>query len=366
MMVESNQQKDEARTGAFFRILDANTNRAAEACRVIEDFCRFTLADKRLSETAKQIRHDIRAIANQLAERQNSPPWANRDTDQDVGTHIEVHEKLARNSVTDVVSANFSRLQESLRVLEEYSKILDLDSAARFESVRYETYQIQKTLFHLMRAQELLGDCFLCVLTDAMDSESALAERIVMLISAGVDMIQLRDERLEDRDLLERALLVRKLTAGERTIFVVNDRADICVLANADGVHVGQTDLSVSATRRIVGQKLIGVSTRSLAQAEQAVRDGADYIGVGPMFASQTKQFDQLEGCQLLRQVMSHITLPAFAIGGITTDNIGLIAQDGGRRAAVSAGVLQADDPVSAAKQIRRTLLVANKSKSSG
>ena len=362
-MAETNERGDDQKTSTVFRILDANTNRAAEACRVIEDFCRFSLADKPLSESAKQIRHDIRAITNQLAERQQFPLLATRDTDQDVGTQIEVDEKLARCSVTDVVSANFSRLQESLRVLEEYSKILDSDSATIFESVRYETYQIQKTLFHLIRARELLGNCFLCVLTDAADSAPALSDRISMLISAGVDMLQLRDKRLEDRELLERALLVRELTGNGPTIFVVNDRPDICMLANADGVHVGQGDLSVSAARRIVGQKLVGVSTHSLVQAELAVRSGADYIGVGPMFASQTKRFDQLEGCQLLHHVMSQITLPAFAIGGINADNIESIVQNGGRRAAVSAGVLHADDPVSAARQIRQTLVAATETK---
>ena len=109
------------------------------------------------------------------------------------------------------------------------------------------------------------------------------------------------------------------MTQGTRkTLFIINDRPDLAALARADGVHVGQEELSVKDARSIVGpETLVGVSTHSIEQARQAVLDGANYIGVGPTFPSGTKQFEQFPGVELLRAVAAEIRLPAFAIGGI-------------------------------------------------
>ena len=155
-------------------------------------------------------------------------------------------------------------------------------------------------------------------------------------------MIQLRDKRLADRELLDRARRLRGLTRGTTTIFIMNDRPDMAVLSQADGVHVGQEELSVKDARTIVGPRaLIGVSTHSIEQARQAVLDGADYIGCGPTFPSGTKQFEHFPGVDFLKAVAAEIRLPAFAIGGITFENIGLVKQAGIDRVAVS-GVVEA------------------------
>ena len=114
----------------------------------------------------------------------------------------------------------------------------------------------------------------------------------------------------------------------------------------ADGVHLGQENVTVKDARRIVGpDRLIGVSTHSLEQARQAVLDGADYIGVGPTFPSGTKQFDRLPGLELLREVAAEIRLPAFAIGGISPRNVAEVLAAGFTRIAVSGAVLSSDDP---------------------
>jgi thiamine-phosphate pyrophosphorylase len=167
-------------------------------------------------------------------------------------------------------------------------------------------------------------------------------------------VLQLRDKRLADRELLERARQLRALTRGTPTLFILNDRPDLAELADADGVHVGQEELAIAEVRRILGpQRLIGVSTHSLDQARQAVLDGADYIGCGPTFPSETKAFAGFPGPELLRQVAAEITLPAFAIGGITLENLPAVLQTGFRRIAVSGAITSAAEPD---QQVRRLL----------
>ena len=141
----------------------------------------------------------------------------------------------------------------------------------------------------------------------------------------------------------------------------MNDRPDLAVLAQADGVHVGQEELSVKDARSIVGpDMLVGVSTHNIEQARQAVLDGADYLGVGPTFPSGTKQFEQFPGVELLRAVAAEIRLPVFAIGGIERQNLG--RGIGGRfpRIAISGAITSAADPVQAAKELLERLLVAS------
>ena len=139
------------------------------------------------------------------------------------------------------------------------------------------------------------------------------------LVEAGVGMIQLRDKQLDDRELVDRARLLaaaRRAGTAERCA-IINDRADIAAAVDADGVHVGQEDLTVKDARAIVGTRmLIGVSTHNIEQARAAVLDGANYLGAGPTFASQTKSFDDFAGLDYLREVASEIRLPTFAIGG--------------------------------------------------
>src|SRR5262249_54162956 len=154
---------------------------------------------------------------------------------------------------------------------------------------------------------------------------------------AGVSVVQMREKKLPDRELIAWGRYVREWTADAGALFIMNDRPDIAVLTDADGVHVGQDELSVRDARRIVGpHRLIGVSTHTIEQARTAVLDGADYIGVGPVFPSTTKAFEEFAGLKLVREVATDLTLPAFAIGGITAQNIGEVVAAGSRRVAVS------------------------------
>ena len=176
-------------------------------------------------------------------------------------------------------------------------------------------------------------------------------------MTAGVDVLQLRDKSLDARTLLARASLVRQITRGTGTLLIINDRADIAAACGADGVHLGQEDLPLHEARLIVGTgALIGVSTHSIEQARQAVLDGADYIGCGPTFPSATKEFDHFPGLPFLRQVAAETSLPAFAIGGITLENLPQVVDTGMKRVAVASAVWSATDARAAALRIGQAL----------
>ena len=150
---------------------------------------------------------------------------------------------------------------------------------------------------------------------------------------------------------------MRQLTAGTSTLLIINDRPDLAALVAADGVHLGQEDLSVHDARAIVGPAaLVGVSTHSLEQARQAVLDGANYLGVGPTFPSTTKSFAAFTGLELLRAVGQEIRLPSFAIGGITPANLPDVQAAGFSRVAVSGAIAAAADPAEATQTLLRQL----------
>jgi len=153
---------------------------------------------------------------------------------------------------------------------------------------------------------------------------------------------------------------VREWTREANALYVMNDRADLAVVTEADGVHVGQDELSVKEARRIVGpHRLVGVSTHTIEQARRAVLDGADYIGVGPVFPSATKAFESLAGLEFVREVAAEISLPWFAIGGINADNVNLVVESGAKRIAVSSAILSANDPEAAARDLGSKVTVA-------
>ncbi|HWA98921.1 MAG TPA: thiamine phosphate synthase [Pirellulales bacterium] len=338
------------------RILDAAANRAREGLRVVEDYVRFVLDDGSLTEQLKQLRHDLAAV---LALCPTAEMLGSRDTPGDVGTTVTTASEQRRSSPEAVVAASLKRLQESLRSLEEFGKLVDSALGARFEQLRYRAYTVEQAVFAAVgtRRDDRLASARLYVLLDGRASVEAFQTLVRQLVAHGVDVIQLRDKQLADGALLGRARLLRSLTRGTSTLFVMNDRPDLAVLAGADGVHVGQDELSVAEVRRIVGSAmLVGVSTHTIEQARQAVRDGADYLGVGPVFPSTTKQFAHLAGLGFVRQVAAEIALPAFAIGGITLDNVEQVVSAGLHRVATSAAILSAHDPAAAAGDFARRL----------
>jgi thiamine-phosphate pyrophosphorylase len=336
------------------RIIDAAANRGREGLRVVEDYVRFVLDDLHLTRLLKSLRHDLTAA---LARFSLSERLAARETQADVGTRVETSAERRRGDSAAVLAANFARLQESLRSLEEFAKVLDRDASVQFEQLRYRSYTLQRAVETTRFGLERLGHARLYVLIDGHSTLDAFCRLAEQLVASGVHVIQLREKNLDDRRLIERARALREITAPAGVLFIMNDRPDLAVLSRADGVHVGQEELPVKDARTIVGpEKIIGVSAHSIEQARQAVLDGANYLGVGPTFSSNTKHFAGFPGVALLQAVAKEIRLPAFAIGGINEENLPLVLQSGLPRIAVSGAIAGAADPAAAVRSFLAAL----------
>ena len=333
-----------------FRILDAAANRTREGLRVVEDFVRFGLNDAHLSRILKERRHELASIMKALPA---SSLLASRDTLHDVGTQIATTSEYHRTSPTDVVCAAFKRVQEALRTLEEYSKVVDQKIAPRFEQLRYRLYTAEKAVLRTQSAVKRLEEQKLCLLVTSAQCTLGFEPVVKAALDAGVRMFQLREKSLADRELVQQARRLREWTGVAGALMVINDRPDIAVLSDADGVHIGQEELTVQDARRIVGtERLVGVSTHSIEQARQAVLDGADYLGVGPTFPSGTKSFAEFPGLNLVATVASEIRLPWFAIGGIDCDNISDVANAGAVRIATGGAVCRSSSPSESARRL--------------
>ena len=340
---------------AAARAVDANLNRARESLRVLDDHARFVLDDRGLTERVKHLRH---SLAEATAKLPAGLLLAARDTPRDVGTTVSTRREYARTTPAEVAAVNLKRLQEALRSAEEYGKVLDAAFGRAVEAIRYEAYTLERELVRGTDVRARLADARLYVLLTGSQCTRALDWVIEQAALGGADVVQLREKELPDRELIARARQVREWTRKAGVLFVVNDRADIARLAEADGVHLGQDDLPVAAARRIVGPDLlIGVSTHDLEQVRRAARDGADYLGVGPTFPSQTKQFGAFAGLDFVREVAAETTLPAFALGGITAKNVAEVVAAGATRIAVSAAIATADEPRTAAVRLKTALL---------
>jgi len=341
-------------SSAALRILDANANRAREALRVVEDYARFVLDDDLLSQQLKQLRHDLTQQLGQYV----GTAIVHRDTPGDVGTDNKVPAEGVRHGLADVVIASGKRLGEALRVIEEVLKTERPSEGFLIESLRYQWYGLEQTIALSFRPNRFRNVRLYVLITEAVCKRPWLdaAEQAIL---GGADCIQLREKELEAGELLGRAQQLVSLCRSHRVPCIINDRPDVAVLARADGVHVGQGDLSPADVRKIVGEEmLIGVSTHNLDQARRAVREGADYIGVGPVFKSGTKTREFIAGLDYAKQVAEQISaIPVVAIAGITEQNVDEVLATGIRAVAVTAAVAGSDDPQSAAKRIKKKLV---------
>jgi len=183
-------------------------------------------------------------------------------------------------------------------------------------------------------------------------------EVVKQMIVAGIRAIQYREKEKSDRKKYEECLKLRELTRVAGVIFIVNDRADLAVLVGADGLHLGQDDLPPEAARKIVGENMIiGLSTHSPAQAQAAVRLGVDYIGIGPIFATNTKKgVGAPVGLEYIEYVAKNIRLPFVALGGIKEHNIAEVYRRGARCIALVTEIVGARDIGAKVHAIRKAM----------
>jgi thiamine-phosphate pyrophosphorylase len=337
-----------------YRILDANFNRAREALRVAEDCGRFALNDPAITAMAKNLRSDLREV---LSSMPADVMLTSRDTPGDIGTEITSPSEGRRESLADIAAAACKRLTEALRTIEEYGKLISPDEALRIERMRYNSYTLEQRLIGRLLVSRRIAGTKLCVLVSSDVCRGSLRETARAAIAGGADVVQLREKSAADDVFLALAAELRELADETGKIFVVNDRADIAAIVGADGVHLGQHDLPVAEVRCLLRPgAIVGRSTHNIDQASAAVNEGADYMSVWPMFETNTKDAGPSPSIDTLAEICAQVSLPVMAIGGINACNVSRLVAAGVRQVAVCSAVCCADDPKSAAAEIKAQL----------
>lgn len=342
------------------RIMDVNLNRAGEALRGMEEYARFVVNSESLSARLKAVRHDLAGVSEAWKNSHGvaEQPLFNRDIAGDVGADVKTASEGCRANALAVAAAASRRAAEALRALSEYGKIDNPELAARFERLRYRVYDIEPLLLADAALRVRLADARLYVLitTSLCSTDARTATREA--VQGGADIIQLREKEMEDGEFYRLALDLADICREGGAIFLINDRPHIASLVDAGGVHGGQGDLDVALTRRLLGPaKIIGRSTSGPEFAEKALREGADYIGVGPVFETNTKKHRKAAGLEYIRWISEWRGLPYFAIGGVNRNTIGPVLDAGARAVAICTGVTMASDIASETAYFKKLLL---------
>lgn len=340
------------------RIIDANLNRIGEGLRLLEDLARLMLNDTVLTEQLKAMRHKLVesdwSFQQQLLQSRNS--------EGDVGIALEVPGEEKERGLPITVVANSRRVQESLRTLEELAKIpgTRLDSE-KFKQARFSLYTIeQKLLSRLLRQDKVkrLPGLYVIIDIQALKGRNPI-EAASRAIRGGAKTIQLRDKLGKKKELLPIAQQLKSLCAEHHVIFIVNDYIDLVLATDADGLHLGQNDLPIPVARKLLPiDRILGCSTTSVEQAVTAQSEGADYIAVGSIYPTPSKETAKVIGLERLRQIRQAVSLPLVAIGGITKDNATEVMAAGADSVAVISAILQAEDIEKATREIVATLQI--------
>ena len=334
----------------IFQIIDANLDRAREGLRVIEDWARFGLGKEKCVERIKDFRQILGK--NHLEVYKQS---RNYIKDQCKGlTH---HEQVKRKNPEQIISSNSGRVQEALRVIEEFSRVHNQKLSKIASEIRYEIYTLEIDLLRLSKrnkSAKILKENDLYVITDQRENLFEIVEEILI---AGVKIIQHRFKKGTDKDHLEEAIFIKKLCKKYNSLFIINDRVDIALASNADGIHLGQNDLDIKTARNLLGySKIIGVSANNENDISNAINNDCDYIGIGPVFESSTKKNKTPLGIEKIKNLTKDLNIPWFAIGGITTKNLSKLKINGFKKVALVSQLMNSEDPKDDAIMILKEL----------
>ena len=185
------------------------------------------------------------------------------------------------------------------------------------------------------------SDVRLYVIISSGLAKKPVLETLQEVIQGGADAVQLREKTMSDGEFLALAKEFRRITSQSKILFVVNDRTEIAKKVDADGLHIGQSDLDIYNARMIIGcDRILGVSTHNIAQARKAQLEGADYISVGPLFPTPTKDYEPPVGLDYLKEVKREIAIPFVAIGAINLGNLSKVLLAGGSRVAICSAII--------------------------
>ncbi len=346
---------------ATYRIIDANFNRAREAARVIEEFCRFALNSAPLTKRAKRLRHELSACLDKLdAGRLIS----SRDTLSDVGVGSVVENQLERSNLKSCLTAGCKRLTEALRTLTEMTRTQNRSVAETIEKLRFDAYALEKDIILFSEPAEKFKRVKLYVIissnlpTDIM----CLTQRCV---AGGADCIQLRVKNINDDKLFAVAVEFAQICKEAGALGIINDRIDVAIAAGADGVHLGQNDLPIEQARKLqLAPLIIGKSTHSLEQSQTACEALPTYVSLGPVFPTGTKPTAEPVGLDYVRQATQQLAdtgISHVAIGGITLENVDKVLKAGAKAVAVCSAVTEVEDPTEACRALKQKITAFKK-----
>ncbi|MCU0849375.1 MAG: thiamine phosphate synthase [Spirochaetes bacterium] len=328
----------------IYSAIDACLNRALEGIRVCEDVMRFCSRDSGISTRLKGLRHGV------LEEIRRIPgEWVlgGRDVEGDAQRFVDLPGEMSRGSLGAVFSSNLHRAAEAVRTLEEMMKLASAshpecgDSPASCRRIRFELYSVEKEAVSLLDRSgrsERIRNTLYAILDSKFIPENGYADAARVFAGAGAGVIQLRMKDVPGGRVLETAKSVASVCREKGVLFIVNDHPGIAALSGADGVHLGQDDIPVNEARRLLpGGMIIGISTHSYEQALSAVGSGPDYIAVGPVYGTSSKNGEDMPpvGLDAVRRISALTRMPVVGIGGISPDRIGELFEAGCDSAAV-------------------------------
>tara|TARA_Y100001968_G_scaffold302640_1_gene316131 strand:- start:744 stop:1697 length:954 start_codon:yes stop_codon:yes gene_type:complete len=316
----------------------------------MEDWCRFGLKRNDFSIQIKDWRQQLGAHHLNIYRKA-------RSTSEDPAMGVSHPLQIKRSTPEDIFIANSSRVQEALRVIEEFTRTTDPKLSEVATKIRYETYEIENKVLNTKEGidkRQILKDCSIYLVTN---NRKNLKEIVVQALEAGVTIVQYREKLLNDNEKINQAKDLACLCKRYNSLFIVNDRIDIALAVEADGIHLGQEDIPPETARNLLGaEKIIGRSTHCFEDIKNAEEEGCDYIGVGPIFPSKTKKKLSPIGIDYFRKGLKKTFLPAFAIGGINSSNINKLNQINNLRIAVSDAIINSSNPFSKTQELLKFL----------
>jgi thiamine-phosphate pyrophosphorylase len=342
-----------------YRVIDENLNRLSEGLRVLEDAARMLLDDPHLTGRLKTLRHNL--IRSDLP--LNLKLLQSRNSTGDVGAAMEVAGENKQQDLPLILIANSRRAQESLRVLEEMSKLSALSSVLldsnRFREARFEVYSLEQKLVSCLIRQDQaarVSGLYVIIDTQVLRGRDPL-EAARQVVQAGVKVIQFRDKTMDKRLLLRVAGDLRDFCRQHGVLFIMNDYLDIALAVEADGLHIGQEDLPVETARRLLPpDRILGVSVTTPDLASAAASAGADYIAVGAVYPTFSKEKITVVGLETVHRIRQAVKTPLVAIGGINKINARAVIEAGADAVCVISAVLTAPDIIRAARDIIETI----------
>ncbi|MTI66261.1 MAG: thiamine phosphate synthase [Firmicutes bacterium] len=333
-----------------YRVVDANINRVSEGLRVLEDISRFIIENSKMTETIRDIRHKVRKTTPKLSLIES------RDSMKDIGYEISKKTTLdIKKDLKDIIDANFKRVQEGLRSIEEHLKIIGYYEESKiYEGLRYKTYDLEK---NFKSKKLVLNTDIYGITSEEFSLGRSNIEVVKNMIEARIKVIQYREKNKSKHEKYIECKKIRDITKEKDVIFIVNDDVDIAMSINADGIHLGQDDMPIKEVRKLSKNMMIGISTHNKNQAKKAVKDGADYIGVGPIFKTNTKKnVEKSEGLKYLKWVSENIDIPYVSIGGINESNISEVKKYGGKCFAMISEIVASKDIEKKVKNLRELI----------